>query len=123
MEDCGGKGHAEEEAERGGGQEKGKREARQNPDDKEWWMGKELPPTAIEHHLQYEDMGRCRQERRNKCPDCAREQQSRTYNTDDEEGREARRGSTEADDERRKRRVRSDGKGQGRPGGDNQWRK
>jgi hypothetical protein len=56
MEDCGGKGYAEDEEERRGRQEKGKRDARQNPNDKEWWTGKELPPTATEHHLQYEDM-------------------------------------------------------------------
>jgi hypothetical protein len=37
---------------------------RQIPDDKDWWMGKELPPTMTEQHPHEEDMGRCRQERR-----------------------------------------------------------
>jgi hypothetical protein len=76
MEDCGREGYKEEEEERGSGRETGERDEQQTPNDKEWWMGKDLPPTVTLHHLQQEDIGRHRQEQRNQRPDCAREWQS-----------------------------------------------
>jgi hypothetical protein len=57
------------------------------------------------------------------CKGIVREWQSRTYNTNEYEGREASRGSMEASKDMGGWGVRSDGKGQGRPGGDNQQRK
>jgi hypothetical protein len=45
MEDCGGKGYREEKQEHGGGQDARNGNERQTPDDTEWWMGKEIPPT------------------------------------------------------------------------------
>jgi hypothetical protein len=64
MEDCGGKGYREEEEERGGGQDMHDGNERQTPDDTEWWMGKEIPPTDENQHPRKEDMGRCHPDRR-----------------------------------------------------------
>jgi hypothetical protein len=97
MEDCGGEGSAEEEEEREGRQQTGDGNQQQTPDNKDWWAGKELPPTANDQHLREEDLRRSRQKRSHQCPDCAGERQSWTCNTTDEEtGREERRGSAQA---------------------------
>jgi hypothetical protein len=63
-------------------------------------------------------MSRYRQGRGNQRPDCAREWQSWAYNTDEDEGREARWGSMEADKENGGWGERGEEKGQRRPGHD-----
>jgi hypothetical protein len=62
MEDCGMEGYTEEEEDHGSRQELHERNEQQNPDNKEWWTGKDLPPTTTEQYLHQEDMGRCHQE-------------------------------------------------------------
>jgi hypothetical protein len=56
----------------------------QHPKNKEWWEGKEHPPTETDNPLCKEDLGRSRQKRRYQCPDCAGEWQSWTCNTTNE---------------------------------------
>ena len=46
MEDCGGEGYTEEEAESAGDETYGS-DTQQDPYNKEWWPGKEYPPTQI----------------------------------------------------------------------------
>jgi hypothetical protein len=58
LEDCGRAGYTEEEEEHGDRQELGERDARQTPDDKECWMGKELPAIVTQQHHYHKDMGR-----------------------------------------------------------------
>jgi hypothetical protein len=53
---------------------------------------------------------------RNQCPDCAGEWQSWTFHTAERKGREAKRGSTEAGEEERRRGERGEGRRAGRTG-------
>jgi hypothetical protein len=46
MEDCGGEGTIEEEEEQEGQQQIDDGTEQQTPDDKDRWVGKELPPTT-----------------------------------------------------------------------------
>jgi hypothetical protein len=97
MEDCGGEGSAEEEEEREGRQQTSGDNREQHPENEDWWEGKEYPPTETDNPLCKEDLGRSHQMRRYQRQDCAGEWQSWTCNTTDEEkGREERRGGAQA---------------------------